>query len=257
VSSIGWAHVQRIVEVLEMSVRDLIFKIVPAKIVIRELKTSTGKVLSKDSEYVLQEKKQIVTNGKRTQVEYIFELDIKEEIKKETVQLKQRNPLYLNLEAPCLFKIRSILFLVDFPITFMIRIMDLWQNMIPKQPSLSEYSKEDLSLIIATKASIKEFKHNMIDYIQHLLQYLAQMKKQRLIKLNYAEIQNSCLHKLFKKTMLQTKHTFLKPAYCEGVINDAVNRMDTDFELLVDTAHNKLQGALKLMHEMMEQYSQK
>ena len=53
VNTIGWSHVQRIIEVLEMSLRDLIYKIVPAKVVIRELKTSTGKVLTKDSEYVL------------------------------------------------------------------------------------------------------------------------------------------------------------------------------------------------------------
>jgi hypothetical protein len=64
---------------MEMSFRDLIYKIVPAKVVIRELKTSSGKVLTKDSEYVLLEKKQFVTVGKKTQVEYVFELDIKEE----------------------------------------------------------------------------------------------------------------------------------------------------------------------------------
>jgi len=42
---------------MEMSFRDLIYKIVPAKVVIRELKTSSGKVLTKDSEYILLEKK--------------------------------------------------------------------------------------------------------------------------------------------------------------------------------------------------------
>ena len=44
-----------------MSIRDLVFKIVPAKVIVRELKTSTGKVLTKDSEYVLIEKKKNVT----------------------------------------------------------------------------------------------------------------------------------------------------------------------------------------------------
>lgn len=38
-----------------MSLRDLVYKIVPAKVVIRELKTASGKVLTKDSEYILQE----------------------------------------------------------------------------------------------------------------------------------------------------------------------------------------------------------
>jgi hypothetical protein len=62
-----------------MSIRDLVFKIVPAKVVVRELKTSTGKVLTKDSEYILIEKKKNVTQGKNVTVEYFFELDIKDE----------------------------------------------------------------------------------------------------------------------------------------------------------------------------------
>lgn len=79
VSTIGWSHVQRIIEVLEMSIRDLIYKIVPAQVVIKDLKTSTGKVLTKDSVYQLEEKKQFVTVGKKTKVEYVFELDINDE----------------------------------------------------------------------------------------------------------------------------------------------------------------------------------
>ena len=79
VSTIGWSHVQRIIEVLEMSIRDLIYKIVPAQVIIKDLKTSTGKVLTKDSVYQLEEKKQYVTVGKKTKVEYVFELDVKDE----------------------------------------------------------------------------------------------------------------------------------------------------------------------------------
>ena len=59
--------------------RDLIYKIVPQKIVVRELKTSTVKVLTKDSEYTLVERKKYIMVGKKTQVDYVFELDLKEE----------------------------------------------------------------------------------------------------------------------------------------------------------------------------------
>ena len=78
VNCIGWAHVLRCIEVIEMAMRDLVYKIVPTKIVIRELKTSTGKVLTKDSEYTLVERKKYVTVGKKTQIDYVFELDLKE-----------------------------------------------------------------------------------------------------------------------------------------------------------------------------------
>lgn len=66
VNCIGWTHIHRCIEVLEMTFRDLIYKIVPTKVVIRELRTSTGKVLTKDSEYTLVEKKRYVTVGKKT-----------------------------------------------------------------------------------------------------------------------------------------------------------------------------------------------
>jgi hypothetical protein len=82
VNCIGWTHIHRCIEVLEMTVRDLIYKIVPTKVVIRELKTSTGKVLTKDSEYTLVEKKRYITVGKKTQVDYVFELDLREDTSK-------------------------------------------------------------------------------------------------------------------------------------------------------------------------------
>jgi hypothetical protein len=145
--------VQRIVEVIEMSVRDLVFKIVPAKVVVRELKTSTGKVLTKDSEYVLIEKKKNVTVGKNVTVEYFFELDIKEndeaaeDKNKKGKQAKKEidHSFYMDLECFSTFKLRSAIFLVDFPINFTIRIMSIWQKIIPFSATLADgYSKEDL-----------------------------------------------------------------------------------------------------------------
>ena len=59
--------------------RDLVYKIVPTKVVVRELKTSTGKILTKDSEYILKEHKKYVSVGKKTQIDYVFELDLKED----------------------------------------------------------------------------------------------------------------------------------------------------------------------------------
>ena len=81
----------RCIEVIEMAMRDLVYKIVPTKIVVRELKTSTGKVLTKDSEYTLVERKKYVTVGKKTQIDYVFELDLKEdEENKEGEESKQQ-----------------------------------------------------------------------------------------------------------------------------------------------------------------------
>ena len=81
VNCIGWDHVQRCIEVIEMAFRDLIYNIVPKKIIVRELKTSTGKILTKTSEYTLVEKKKYIKDGKKEKVDYVFELDLKEEEK--------------------------------------------------------------------------------------------------------------------------------------------------------------------------------
>lgn len=121
VNCVGWPHIHRCVEVLEMTMRDLIYRIVPTKVVIRELKTSTGKVLTKDSEYTLVEKKRYVTVGKKTQVDYIFELDLREDLSKAKQEAERRahaeserkaNIFYLNLEDFSLYKLRSAIFLI-------------------------------------------------------------------------------------------------------------------------------------------------
>jgi hypothetical protein len=78
INCIGWTHVLRCVEVLEMAMRDLVYKLVPTKVIVRELKTTSGKVLTKESEYTLVERKKFVTVGKKQQIDYVFELDIKE-----------------------------------------------------------------------------------------------------------------------------------------------------------------------------------
>lgn len=86
VNCIGWNHINRCIEVIDMALRDLLYKIVPTKVVIRELKTSSGKVLTRDSEYTLVERKRYVTVGKKTHVDYIFELDLKEDTEKISAQ---------------------------------------------------------------------------------------------------------------------------------------------------------------------------
>lgn len=90
VNCIGWNHINRCIEVIDMAFRDLLFKIVPTKVVIRELKTSSGKVLTKDSEYTLVEKKKYVTVGKKTHVDYVFELDLKQDSTKLNAQQQEK-----------------------------------------------------------------------------------------------------------------------------------------------------------------------
>lgn len=147
-----------------MALRDLIYKIVPTKVVIRELKTSSGKVLTKDSEYVLVEKKRYVTVGKKTHVDYVFELDLKEdqdklaakeEENKAEAEKKRQNVFYINFEDFSMMKLRATVFLIYFPITFTLAMINIWIKSIPSNNQTKadneEYTKEETDGINTAK----------------------------------------------------------------------------------------------------------
>lgn len=207
-----------------MSIRDLVYKIVPAKVIIRELKTGSGKTLSKDSEYVLLEQKKFVTVGKKQVVEYTFDLDIKDDNKDRENEQKrleekerQRNPFFMNLESFSMFKLKSALFLIDFPMNFLIRIMDIWYKLMPQQPSAGEFPKEDLMAMNQAKTAMRELRHNMLDYIEHLQSYLQDVKKKKPVKHSFAWVVKSDCWSKFRGTMLKSKNTFLTSQYVEGL----------------------------------------
>ena len=123
-----------------MALRDLLYKIVPTKVVIRELKTSSGKVLTKDSEYTLVERKRYMTVGKKTHIDYIFELDLKEDSDKlsnlqkkkaEEEAKKRANSFYLNFEDFSIMKMKATVFMLYFPLTFTVSILNVWLRIIP------------------------------------------------------------------------------------------------------------------------------
>ena len=91
VSCMGWIHVLRSIEVIEMAMKDLIMKIVPAKEIVRELKSTSGKVIGKYSEYELVERRTIVSVGKKQNIDTNFELDLKEEKPKELEKPKRKS----------------------------------------------------------------------------------------------------------------------------------------------------------------------
>ena len=208
----------RAIEVIEMAMRDLIYKIVPTKIVVRELKTSTGKVLTKDSEYTLVEKKKYVTVGKKTQIDYVFELDLKEEEGKgaefeesktgtnaasaAAEAQRRQNSFYLNLDDFSLFKLRCAVFLIDFPLSFTLCIINVWQRIMPSQLNIAEhFNRDEIEQIMQTRQSIKEFSNNLVGHVQNLLDYLHQIKRDKPFKSNYTQIVKSKDFQAFKTTL--------------------------------------------------------
>jgi len=194
VNCIGWNHINRCIEVVDMAMRDLIYKIVPTKVVIRELKTSSGKILTKDSEYILVEKKKFVRDGKKTHVDYVFELDLKEDSEKlnakaekdkKEAEKKRQNIFYINLEDFNIVKLKATIFLIQFPISFTLTMINVWLKTIPNQTmpknDREELSKEDIENIIQAKHAIKEFTTSLVSHLKNLTDYLSSVMEEKLL----------------------------------------------------------------------------
>ena len=219
INCIGWNHINRCIEVIDMALRDLLYKIVPTKVIIRELKTSSGKVLTRDSEYTLVERKRYVTVGKKTHVDYIFELDLKEDSEKISAQAKQKaaeeakkraNVFYLNFEDFSLMKLKAAVFMNSFPITFTIAILNVWLKIIPNPQFKSEmdgYSKEEIDEVVRARHSIKDFVNGLLAHIKSLSDYLMSVTKEKPLQTNYQLIRESPEFQAFEAIFHESKYT--------------------------------------------------
>ena len=63
--------------------------------------------------------------------------------------------------------------------------MDIWSKLIPTNPTIHEFSREDIGLMVSTRAAINEFRHNIFDYLSHLKEYIQMVKTLAPMKLNY------------------------------------------------------------------------
>ena len=94
-----------------------------------------GKIIAPESTYVLDEIKQTVPDGRKTKIEYVYELDLKEDAFSANEETKERkaaeaqrkkNIFVLNLDDFNLFKLRSTIFLLQFPVTFTLLMINVW-----------------------------------------------------------------------------------------------------------------------------------
>ena len=247
VNCIGWNHINRCIEVIDMAFRDLLYKIVPTKVVIRELKTSSGKVLNKDSEYTLVERKRYVTVGKKTHVDYIFELDLKEDTEKLNAQQeakaaeeerRRQNVFYLNFEDFSIIKLRSAVFMLYFPICFTISLVNVWLRVIPN-PNLAksdteDYTKEEIEGITAAKHSIKDFVHSLVAHLKSLHDYLQGVIKEKPMQTNFSLIRQSEDFVEFKNVFALTKHTGLTPVGVEEFFLQTYEKLEESWTHSID-----------------------
>ena len=232
VNCIGWNHIHRCVEVLGMTVRDLIYRIVPTKVVVRELKTTSGKVLKKDCKYTLVEKKRYITVGKKTQVDYVYELDLKDEDEdneegkdeekkkdkkekenkeKEDEDEEDKNAMfYLNFDDFSIFKLKSIIYFLYYPLTFTEIIANLWLQIVPTNVLGKKAKKEDgeedfldSESVTITRQAMREFINSLITHLKSLQEYVNQVKNEKEIADRFKKI-------VHKKEIVKMKETIVK-----------------------------------------------
>lgn len=87
---VGWKSILRCIQVIDMGFIDLIQKIIPTKVVIKELKSLSGKVLSSDSHYVLTEEKRTVSEGKKTSTVTKFALTLQDDEEKMKIRREKQ-----------------------------------------------------------------------------------------------------------------------------------------------------------------------
>ena len=257
VNCIGWNHINRCIEVIDMALRDLLYKIVPTKVVIRELKTSSGKVLTRDSEYTLVERKRYVTVGKKTHVDYIFELDLKEDTDKITAQQeakaaeeerKRQNVFYLNFEDFSMVKLRSTVFMIYFPITFTVAILNIWLKIIPNpaqaKTEVEDYTKEELDGINQARHAVRDFVNGLCTHLKSLHDYLQQVIREKPLQANYNLARQSEEFKAFKDVFVKTKHTGLTTVAAEEFFLQTYEKLETSWLASIDQVARNVIGRM-------------
>ena len=118
---------------------------------------------------------------------------------------------YLNLDEFSVFKLRSVAFLINFPITYCLAVITCWYKAIPETPTKEDgFSSNEIEEIHAAKFAIREFIRNLLGLMQTLFDYLENVKEQNNIHKNF----NLCTHahefQSFKHTFFATKGISLK-----------------------------------------------
>lgn len=86
-------------------------------------------------------------------------------------------------------KLRSTIFMLYFPITFTIAILNVWVKIIPNPNQMKadaeEYTKEELDGINLAKHAVKEFVSSLCNHLKSLHDYLHQVKKDKPLQANF------------------------------------------------------------------------
>lgn len=87
-----------------------------------------------------------------------------------------------------------------------------------------------------SKHAMKEFVNNLVGYLGSLIEYLSQVKKDRLLKANFNLINKTRAFQEFKQVFLSTKGTTLIPVKIEELFLGTFEKMEASHSDLIENA---------------------
>jgi len=146
--------------------------------------------------------------------------------------MKRANTFFLNFEDFSIFKLRSAVFLIQFPLTFTQAIVPLWVKMLPvvtkkTEDEMSRYDAEQISL---TKHAIKEFVQNLQQHLLHLQEYMQQVMEEKPLEEKFNEILKRDEFINFRATFFANKNCGLSPENADEFFKRTFAKMQDSFD---------------------------
>lgn len=70
-------------------------------------------------------------------------------MKTDVTEQRKANAFYMNLEDFSLFKLRSTIFLINFPLSFTMAIISVWYKIMPDAPTVADhYTRDEIDQIM-------------------------------------------------------------------------------------------------------------
>ena len=137
---------------------------------------------------------------------------------------------YLNLNEFSVFKLRSVVFLINFPFTYCLAIITCWYKIVPNNPMKGEgYSVAEIEEIQAVILAIREFIRNLLELMQTLLVYLNEVKEQNDIHKNFTLCTHAHEFQAFKHTFFATEGISLIEDKIDEELMEASLRMEESY----------------------------
>ena len=146
-------------------------------------------------------------------------------------------------------KLKATVFMIYFPVTFTLAMINIWMKTIPN-PNMSkteqeDYTKEEIEGINAAKQSIKEFTHGLMGHLKNLTDYLQQVIDEKPLLINFNLIRESDEFVEFKEVFAKTKHTGLNPLLAEEFFLQTFEKIQESFTKTIQLTLQQLQVKIK------------